>query len=126
MTTSAAGNVAGRAGEKEKVEKRRALGRGLASLLPGPRVVAPGQSSGADGKQQIPHFVRNDNAVADIVNGPVGEAISGVIRAEVQEAGGDARATRGNFLFGRDDYDLRTGRVADAGESGGQPGDCGH
>ena len=25
----------------EKVEKRRALGRGLASLLPGPRVVAP-------------------------------------------------------------------------------------
>ena len=40
MTTSAAGNVAGRAGDKEKVEKRRALGRGLASLLPGPRVVA--------------------------------------------------------------------------------------
>jgi ParB family chromosome partitioning protein len=27
--------------EKEKVEKRRALGRGLASLLPGPRVVEP-------------------------------------------------------------------------------------
>jgi ParB family chromosome partitioning protein len=31
--------MAGR--EKEKVEKRRALGRGLESLLPGPRVVAP-------------------------------------------------------------------------------------
>jgi hypothetical protein len=29
------------AGEKEKVEKRRALGRGLESLLPGPRVVFP-------------------------------------------------------------------------------------
>ena len=33
MTTATAGQ------EKEKVEKRRALGRGLDSLLPGPRVV---------------------------------------------------------------------------------------
>jgi ParB family chromosome partitioning protein len=40
MTTSAAENrAAGRAADKEKVEKRRALGRGLESLLPGPRVV---------------------------------------------------------------------------------------
>jgi ParB family transcriptional regulator, chromosome partitioning protein len=43
MTTATAGNLAGQAGEKdkEKMEKRRALGRGLASLLPGPRVVSP-------------------------------------------------------------------------------------
>ena len=42
MTNSAAAeNLAGRAADKEKVEKRRALGRGLESLLPGPRVVAP-------------------------------------------------------------------------------------
>ena len=43
MTTAAAGNVAGHSGEKDKDkgEKRRALGRGLASLLPGPRVVPP-------------------------------------------------------------------------------------
>ena len=40
MTNTAAAENAGRAGEKEKVEKRRALGRGLESLLPGPRVVA--------------------------------------------------------------------------------------
>ena len=42
-TTAAAEKVAGQVGEKkeEKVEKRRALGRGLESLLPGPRVVAP-------------------------------------------------------------------------------------
>src|SRR5438270_5022764 len=35
-------STAGHSGEKEKekVEKRRALGRGLESLLPGPRVVA--------------------------------------------------------------------------------------
>ncbi len=40
--TTAAENLAGRPleKEKEKVEKRRALGRGLESLLPGPRVVA--------------------------------------------------------------------------------------
>ena len=49
MTTAAAGNVAGHGAgkeqggdkEKEKMEKRRALGRGLASLLPGPRAVPP-------------------------------------------------------------------------------------
>jgi ParB family transcriptional regulator, chromosome partitioning protein len=38
MTTNTAENLTGR--EKEKVEKRRALGRGLESLLPGPRAVA--------------------------------------------------------------------------------------
>jgi ParB family transcriptional regulator, chromosome partitioning protein len=42
MTTATAGNVAGHPDkDKEKVEKRRALGRGLASLLPGPRVLNP-------------------------------------------------------------------------------------
>jgi ParB family chromosome partitioning protein len=115
MTTSAAaGNIAGRVGDKEKVEKRRALGRGLESLLPGPRVVGapPGQSSGAGGKQQIPHFVRNDKSNTNndktnndkttlkdgpdfvrtdqvsvgVIVAPTGEAISGVIRAEVDEA----------------------------------------
>src|ERR1700680_4490046 len=61
----------------EQVEKRRALGRGVESLLPGPRVVgpgtesrvpsgerggagAPGQGSGGAGEKQVPHFVRND------------------------------------------------------------------
>jgi ParB family transcriptional regulator, chromosome partitioning protein len=81
MTTSAAENLIGRGVEKkeEKVEKRRALGRGLESLLPGPRVVVPvpearvtgvetrGSEVGAvssDGasEQQVPHFVRNDKA----------------------------------------------------------------
>ena len=40
MTTVAEKNT-GHAGEKENVEKRRALGRGLESLLPGPRVLRP-------------------------------------------------------------------------------------
>ena len=87
MTTSTAGQA-----DKEKMEKRRALGRGLASLLPGPRVVVPANNtaeapkspplatparSGAPGatapdispsgdEQQVPHRgfapVRNDNA----------------------------------------------------------------
>jgi ParB family chromosome partitioning protein len=79
--TVAAENSAGRSGDKEKVEKRRALGRGLESLLPGPRVVggAAGQSGGAGGKQQVPfdsaspsgsaalragtHFVRTDKPI---------------------------------------------------------------
>jgi ParB family transcriptional regulator, chromosome partitioning protein len=92
MTTSAAGNVAGRAGDKEKVEKRRALGRGLASLLPGPRVVvsAPDQSSGAAGKQQIPHFVRNDKVSSS--DQGVGEPVAGTIRAEVEEGIEESRA----------------------------------
>jgi ParB family transcriptional regulator, chromosome partitioning protein len=43
MTTGTAENLASRGVEKkeEKVEKRKALGRGLESLLPGPRVVVP-------------------------------------------------------------------------------------
>jgi ParB family chromosome partitioning protein len=68
--TVAAEHLAGRV-EKEKVEKRRALGRGLESLLPGPRVVTPGQSGGTADKQQVPHFVRNDKNVGDgSTNGP--------------------------------------------------------
>ncbi len=49
MTTSAAENLAGHPAiekKEEKVEKRRALGRGLESLLPGPRVVVPRPSLG--------------------------------------------------------------------------------
>ncbi len=53
----------------EKVEKRRALGRGLESLLPGPRVVVPSganaaiQDSGSASEKQVPHFVRNDKSL---------------------------------------------------------------
>jgi ParB family transcriptional regulator, chromosome partitioning protein len=81
MTTSAAEKVAGAVPEKkeEKIEKRRALGRGLESLLPGPRVVVAspesrvatvevpsptvdGGSSSDGGEQQVPRFARNDKA----------------------------------------------------------------
>jgi len=97
--TVAAENVAGR--EKEKVEKRRALGRGLESLLPGPRVVgpaaagfAPGQGSGAAGKQQVPPLRvaqgRNDNAAGGTSGVVAGEAIPGGIRAVAEDAVAEA------------------------------------
>jgi ParB family transcriptional regulator, chromosome partitioning protein len=145
MTSSAA--KAGQSGEKEKEKTgiRRALGRGLDSLLPGPRVVRPGtsqplgsagdelrsagqpgaavptqtgtragvagsqiQGGGAAGEQQVPHFVRNDNASSEVVgtiqavaDGAVGEspllakdARSGAPGASLH-AGGEPGATVG-------------------------------
>jgi len=56
MTTTAAGQPA----EKEKMEKRHALGRGLESLLPRPRVVPsspPGGASEAADQQSPPRAV---------------------------------------------------------------------
>ncbi|HEV3306874.1 MAG TPA: ParB/RepB/Spo0J family partition protein [Candidatus Sulfotelmatobacter sp.] len=60
----------------EKVEKRKALGRGLASLLPGPRVVTSAESrtlgggsgpaihdSAAAGETKVPRFARDDKRV---------------------------------------------------------------
>jgi ParB family chromosome partitioning protein len=49
MTTVAAEKTAAHSGEKdkEKVEKRRALGRGLESLLSGPRMVRPAAAAAA-------------------------------------------------------------------------------
>jgi ParB family chromosome partitioning protein len=106
-TTAAVEKVAGQAIEK-KDEKRRALGRGLASLLPGPRVVVPGpesrvaaaapqqpssqdatdQTSGSTSETWVPHFVRNDKSDGeDKSNGTAlaaGEVIS--IQAEAMPA----------------------------------------
>src|ERR1700756_2654987 len=50
MTTSAAENRARVTGDKEKVEKRRAFGGGLGSLLPGTRVLSGGQESYRGGR----------------------------------------------------------------------------
>jgi ParB family transcriptional regulator, chromosome partitioning protein len=48
----------------EKVEKRKALGRGLASLLPGPRVVAPGGAAVA--REQAPQGLKPESSGAAI------------------------------------------------------------
>jgi len=89
-TTAAARNQGEPAADKAKAEKRRALGRGLESLLPGPRAVtnaaelrsagqpgaavptqalAPAQAAGAATEQQVPHRltpVRNDKEVEKV------------------------------------------------------------
>src|SRR5438445_10445530 len=74
-TTSAVEKVKS---EKEKTGIRRALGRGLESLLPGPRVVVPrpapasapggggtpAQDTGSAVGHQPPHSVRNAKALS--------------------------------------------------------------
>ncbi len=59
MTISAAENRV----EKEKAEKRRALGRGLDSLLPGPRAVAPPPAA-VPPQEPVAPAVRTDNHVS--------------------------------------------------------------
>jgi ParB family chromosome partitioning protein len=113
MTTSAAvEKVAAHPAEKEKMEKRRALGRGLESLLPGPRVVtgtaavAPARDSGAAGQQQVPHFVRNDKPSSGAIAEIQAEAQTADATAEVPVPGetitiqavADTSRTPGNLV----------------------------
>jgi ParB family transcriptional regulator, chromosome partitioning protein len=51
----------GSAKKDEKVEKRRALGRGLESLLPGPRVVVAGTESRVAGTEQSPQGLKPES-----------------------------------------------------------------
>jgi ParB family transcriptional regulator, chromosome partitioning protein len=108
--TMAAENTAGRVGDKEKVEKRRALGRGLESLLPGPRVVGgPGQSGGAAGKQQVPHFVRNDKPLQGpgaTADGPL--AIQAVVEHGAAPAGAPAPHAPAAHTSGADEAETIT------------------
>jgi hypothetical protein len=75
-TTSAAEKLAGHSGEKkeEKVEKRRALGRGLASLLPGPRVVAPSAESRVASPESAPAVVVPQGLKPTVSSSVVGTA----------------------------------------------------
>jgi ParB family transcriptional regulator, chromosome partitioning protein len=63
--------------DKEKVEKRRALGRGLESLLPGPRAVTapPVPGSATPSKPQVPHAVRNDGHVGEVSEVPPADPV---------------------------------------------------
>jgi ParB family chromosome partitioning protein len=67
MTTNVVEKVADK--KDEKLEKRKALGRGLASLLPGPRVVTPSvaresSDSGVE-ETRVPRLARDDKADRD-------------------------------------------------------------
>jgi len=107
-TTSAAENLAGRpAVEKkdEKVEKRRALGRGLASLLPGPRaVVSPERESVGDGQS------RADGSGQQVIS----QGNAGPGEMEAQRAGMSAPHLASSQL---PDPELTVSRVADEGIS---------
>jgi len=60
----------------EKAEKRKALGRGLASLLPGPRVVAVAEPRVPSTEQEIPPFAKDAKDGAPSVEEPSSEVIS--------------------------------------------------
>ena len=99
MSAKTAEDVVGHA-EKEKMEKRRALGRGLASLLPGPRVV-PGvrtgiQSGAASGGQQVPPFGRNDNGPAAAAATTGAEAPASIMPADAALKGRSSTVVAGS------------------------------
>ncbi len=85
MTTSnaavdkTAANSAPEKAHEKLAEKRRALGRGLESLLPGPRVVAPAPT--------FPQSLRNDGAPAESVTSPSSE-ISSIVEGGRAETPG--------------------------------------
>ena len=94
--------------DKEKAEKRRALGRGLESLLPGPRMVAgsaatavdtrgtgsvrvetPVHASGAAPDHGVPHFLRGDVGKGA---GPGSVAAAETASAAAVQVRGDSQA----------------------------------
>jgi ParB family transcriptional regulator, chromosome partitioning protein len=106
MTTSSGAAVHSGEHDKEKpaeksagkpvekpIEKRRALGRGLESLLPGPRAVPPAASGGQQVPRRVSDSVRND-MVEEQVRNDKGEAFAGVIQAVVENPAGDAAELR--------------------------------
>jgi len=139
MTMATAGNLAGHPEkDKEKVEKRRALGRGLESLLPGPRVVAPVQGGGAAGRQQVPPLRsgldRNDSAVTSSSHPNVGPN-DGAIAAAGASRSAETSSTRISQIEGyrvegtisavvEDQGSVRVPASGEAAElrSAGQPG----
>ncbi len=103
MTTSTVGQLAAHTEKdhKEKAEKRRALGRGLESLLPGPRVVAGTAVAPGPGKQQIP----SAGAHGHIISGP--QATTGAEGPAVERAPNAA-------LKGRSSTAIADGAVIEA------------
>jgi ParB family chromosome partitioning protein len=92
MTNTAADGTA-RVAEKEKVEKRRALGRGLESLLPGPRVVVgagvrpAGTPVAAPRVPAPPAQARNDQGVGEAFDGTIQAVVEGAEAAELRSTG---------------------------------------
>ncbi len=109
--TAAAGKVAGQAADKDKdkVEKRRALGRGLASLLPGPRAVPPAASPVGQG--MVGAEIGGAAGTRTGVSAPHGQ--SGVAAPTFHSAAGEQQVPH----FVRNDNSEGTGTVEDPEES---------
>ena len=91
MTNTAADGTV-RVAEKEKVEKRRALGRGLESLLPGPRAVggAGVRPAGTPVAPRVPASlpqVRHDQVAGVAFDGTIQAVVEGAEAAELRSAG---------------------------------------
>jgi ParB family transcriptional regulator, chromosome partitioning protein len=97
MTTgsAAAGKVVERPAEKEKVEKRRALGRGLESLLPGPRAVSTGlrvpgtEHAGPQGLKPPSSPAQGGRAEEGAEKSLLGRTVTAAAEAGDESAGGD-------------------------------------
>jgi ParB family transcriptional regulator, chromosome partitioning protein len=92
----------------EKVEKRRALGRGLESLLPGPRVVTPARESvavpesGGASEKQVPHFVRNDKSSGGNTLQELDATRAGAPAPQEEVVSIQAQAVAGNLVVNLD------------------------
>ena len=119
MTTTAAEKVAGHSGgekKEEKAEKRRALGRGLASLLPGPRVVPSTQYSVASTQHagtEAPQGLKPDSFSAQggalpPASGQAAEAVPFPIPVSPVSRGGvgEKQVPHGGFASVRNDNDV--------------------
>ena len=114
-TTAAAENLAGRPvieKKDEKMEKRRALGRGLESLLPGPRVVVPSgtgaavQGGGSGGETEIRRFARDDKNAEQHMSEEMEATRAGAPAPHLAEPGDvisiQAQAMPGNLVVNLD------------------------
>jgi ParB family transcriptional regulator, chromosome partitioning protein len=106
----------------EKVEKRRALGRGLESLLPGPRVVAPareggpGQIGGEGGETKVPRFARDDTpAPQNEVISIHAQAISGSSVVNLDVTLIDANPYQTRYMFEEEGLNELAGSIREHG-----------
>lgn len=108
MTTAAAQNLTAAAPEKkdEKAEKRRALGRGLESLLPGPRIVAANAGASPAASLEPVSAVGEGIGLAQPEHGPLSDRAERIsILAQVEEL--DAIANLAIKLIEKNPYQTR-------------------
>src|SRR5579862_7372618 len=127
MTTGTAENLASRGTDKkeEKVEKRRALGRGLESLLPGPRgVVSPSDPRQSTGQQankdhmpslqaataESPVIMRSAESIRATQEPPLREQIArneNIVSISAQESSANVVVSLSLHLIDKNPYQTR-------------------